>query len=337
MKDRRLDLTPDFRAHIDGVDRTGAMRAALVELRVVTTSDRATDTVEIALADDAAPIDPPPRGSQIDVAIGYAESGGPVEMGRFWHTETDIELAPPSIRIRGTGADLRPSSALKSPRTRAWHDTTLGAIVDAVAAEHALTPRVGAALAATTIAHVDQTSESDLHFLRRLATDYDATAKMADDALVFAPAGEGVAASGAEMPAFALTPRTGALSARVAYRDRPKVASVRAPYWRYVEAAPRFAVAGDGTPAHDLPDPFPDQPRAQSAATARLRQFVRATAQLEAELPGTPELSAGARITTTGWPVPAANGDWIATRVTHSLTPSGFTTSVTASAPTSAE
>ena len=329
-----MDLTPECAVAVAGEDVTDRLRRALAELRVVSTTDRTTDTVEIALAGDpGSVIAAPPTGRELRIALGYRESGL-VDLGRYWHTETEIVCAPQSrVVVRATGADLRPNAPLKLPRTHAWHDTTLGAVLEQIAGRSGLTPRVDAALAALAVPHEDQTAESDLHLMRRLAAVHDATAKVVGPDLVFVRAGTGRAASGAAMPRITLSPSSGVVDLRVSYRDRPKVASARARYWRFVEAAPRHAVAGDGDPPHDLPDLYSDQPTAQAAADAAWRRFRRATGSLEATLPGTPTLSAGASVVTTGWPVPDANGLWTATHVTHSLTGSGgCTTTLTASA-----
>lgn len=325
-------MTPAYAVVADDTDVTGRLRQALAELRVTTTTDRTTDTVEIRLAGDA--VAAPPAGTALRVSVGYAQTGL-IEVGLFLHSETEIELAPASrILIRGTGADLRPDSALKTPRSRAWGNTTLGAIVGEIASEHGLTPAVDAALGATPISHLDQTAESDLHFLRRLAARWDADAKVAAERLLFTAAAAAATASGAPMPPIELTPTSGVTSARVTYRGRPEVSSVRARYVALADAdVLPHVVAGTGDPVHDLPDPYANAAYAQAAADAKLAQLTRAAAQLEATIPGTPTLSAGAPITTTGWPS-AANGRWIATRVTHAITPNGFTTELTATPPT---
>lgn len=320
-------------AVVDGPDVTDHVRRSLVELRAVSTTDRTTDTVEIALsAGDGGVLAAPPTGRELAVSLGYAESGL-VTLGRYWHTETEIECAPsPRIVVRATGADLRRNSALKTPRTRAWHDTTLGAVLDAICSEHGLSPAVDETLAAQVVAHEDQTAESDLHFVRRLAARHDADAKAVGGQLVFAAAGRARSAGGLAMPTVDLSPASGVVALRVSYRDRPSVAAVRAPYWVYVAAAPMHAIAGQGTPAHDLPDPYPDRPTAQAAADAALHGFVRAAGTLEATIPGLPHLSAGCGITTSGWPDATANGRWTATRIAHTLSATtGYTTAITAS------
>lgn len=334
-----MDLTPAWSIVADDQDITERCLSHLAGLRVATTTDRTTDTVEITLAGGTAA--PRPTGSEIRVSLGYAETR-PVDMGAYWHTETEIETAPvPRVVLRATGADLGPQSRIKAPRSRAWDATTLGAVVSAIAAEHGLTADVSAALAAEPIAHIDQSAESDLHLLQRMARRWDAAAKVVGQQLVFAPAGTGRSASNAAMPAIAITPASGVVSCRVTYRDRPQVASVRA---SYVVSRTQggdgpdpiaHAVAGAGDPRYDLPDQYADEPTASAAAAAKLAEFARSGARLEASMPGQPNLSAGSTVTTSGWH-PTANGTWIATRVTHLITTTGYTTDLTATAPTPA-
>ena len=319
-----MDVTPAWALEIDGEDWTARLRPHLASIRVETTTDRATDTLEIEFSGDGA-LAAPPTGRELRPSLGYG--GDPVAMGRFVHTETEIELAPRRVRIRATGADFRPASG-----TRAWHDTTVGAIVEAIAAEHGLTPHVDAALAAQAIAHADQTAESDLHLLQRIATHWDAAAKEIGGDLVLAAAGAARSASGTTLPTLRLTPDAGVSSGRAEYRDRPRYASVRAA-WRDTAANTlRHAVAGAGDPALDLTDPLPDAEQAAAAAKARLAQLRREGATLSATLPGRPELSAGCPIAAAGWGA-LVDGQWIAVRVIHMLRPdAGFTTEFEAAA-----
>lgn len=325
-----MDLTPECAIVVAGVDITERLRAALVELRVESTTDRTTDTVEITLAADGG-VAAPPLGRELRVSIGYRESGL-VDLGSYWHTETEIECAPRSRTVvRATGADLRESSAVKTPRTRAWHDTTLRQILEDIAAEHGLALRIDAALAPVPIAHEDQTDESDMHLIRRLAVRYGGSAKLIGPYLVFAAAGTARSATGGAMPSVDLSPQSSVVDLRATYRERPKVASVRARYWSVGAAASQHATAGSGAPVLDLPDQYPDQQTAAAAARSALARHRRAGARLEATIPGDPTLSAGASIHTTGWPIRTANGTWIAERVTHTLA-THYTTTLTATA-----
>ena len=53
--------------------------------------------------------------------------------------------------------------------------------------------------------HIDQTEESDLHFLSRLSKDHDAISKPVESRLLFVPRGEARSASQQPMPALTLS------------------------------------------------------------------------------------------------------------------------------------
>ena len=323
-----MELTPAYEIVAGGEDWTAAIRRALVELRVESTAERAADSVEIVLGDEAGEVAAPPAGRTLAVRIGYAESGALTDAGEYWHSETEIEFAPRRVTIRGVAADFRASATIKAPRTRAWHDTTVDAIVRAVAAEHGLEPHVAPIYAAAAVPHLDQT-ESDLHLLRRLAAAHDATAKVVGQRLVFAPAAAPSTATGKPMPEIAFTPDTPHSSCRVSYRERPRYSAVRASWIDYRNAATAHETAGAGKPLLDLADPFPSQAQAAAAAEAALRQHARAGAELELDLPGNPALFAGATLIVSNWD-PLANGRWSITRATHTIAPTGYTTTLTA-------
>ncbi|MNE41265.1 phage late control protein GPD [compost metagenome] len=82
--------------------------------------------------------------------------------------------APDVLTIRGKSADLR--GGMNKLRKRSWYQTTVSNIVDQVAAPYQLTPCVGDSLKGQQIDHIDQTNESDLAFLTRLASQCDAIA-----------------------------------------------------------------------------------------------------------------------------------------------------------------
>lgn len=91
-----------------------------------------------------------------------------------------------------------------------------------------LMPSVGATLAGIRLTHIDQTDESDLHFLTRLAERFDAVATVKTGHLIFVPAGQATTASGLEIPPIPLHRQSGdqhryLMAERDAYtgRDRP--------------------------------------------------------------------------------------------------------------------
>ena len=79
------------------------------------------------------------------------------------------------------------------------------------------------------IAHQDQTNEGNLNFLTRLAEEFDAIATIKSKRLLFVARGQGITASGQEIPTFSLTRKSGD-SHRFTINDADNYKAVKA-YW----------------------------------------------------------------------------------------------------------
>ena len=97
-----------------------------------------------------------------------------MDKGTFEVDEVEHQGAPDRISIRARAAEMR--REMRTRKEKSWHDTNIGAIVETIARQNNLTPRVDPGLAAIKVEHIDQTGESDLHFLTRLAKKHDAVA-----------------------------------------------------------------------------------------------------------------------------------------------------------------
>ena len=327
-------MTPAFRITVDGrQDVTEAIRERLLSLRISDLEGYESDAVEIQLDDRGGEIALPRRGAELRVELGYdavPESeqrnglkAGRVLMGRYTVDEVEIAGAPAELIIRGKAADMRAS--LKERKTRAWHQVSLGDVVSTIAGEHGLEPAVARDLARIKLPHVDQTDESDLHLLTRLADRYDAAHKVGDGRLVFARRGAGRSASNRPLDVVRIE-REQARDYRVVLADRPRYQSVRA-YWYDPDAGERVAVtAGRGKPAYALRDNYTDEATARAAAQGRLDALKRAAGSLAITLaPGRPTVTADSPLLLSGFRE-GVNGRWVATSVRHVLTGRGYLT-----------
>src|SRR5699024_6330028 len=115
----------------------------------------------------------PPRGAELRLALGWR--GQPlVERGTYIVDEVEHSGAPDALTIRARSADMR--QGLPGKRTQSWDDLTLGDIIATIAGRHDLAAKTGQTLQGIYLEHIDQTEESDLHFLTRLAERFDAIA-----------------------------------------------------------------------------------------------------------------------------------------------------------------
>lgn len=190
-------MTPSFRIIADRVDVTAAIKDRLLELAVIDVAGVESDEVKLTLDDrrreDGALAELPRIGTRLDVALGYAETAL-IGMGSYVVDEIEISSPPATLSVSAKAADM--SGPMRSPKTRSWENLTLGDVVATIAREHRLVPATDPELASIPIVHIDQTAESDMAFLTRLASHYDAVAKPANGHWVFTKRGQAKSATG---------------------------------------------------------------------------------------------------------------------------------------------
>ena len=320
-------MRPEFRVIADSKDITAAVKDRLLSLRITDEAGFKSDLASLALDNRDGKVAIPRTGVELEILLGYKETGL-VRMGVFKVDGVSVTGPPDALSISARAADMM--SGLKARRTRSWDDTTLGDLVRTVAQEHGSGARVNADLDRVSLPHVDQTEESDMQLLTRLARDNGAVFKPAGGNLVLAPRGEAKSASGAAMPLVQLA-RKDLVSWTMQAADRGKYQGVAA-YWHDHDGAERTAVTvGSGEKLFTLPGTYPDADAATRAAQAKLDAFQRGTATLDLTLVGRPSLGAESRVSVTG--VPGIVGEWIVATAQHTLDGQGLRTELQAETP----
>jgi phage protein D len=197
---------PVFRVEVDGKDVTSTVRGRLISLTLTDNRGFEADQLDLVLDDSDGKLDLPPRGAEVRVAFGWADTGL-VDKGSYTVDEVSHSGAPDTMTIRARSADLR--SGLTTQRERSWHNITLGDLVREIADENGLIPSVVGVLAAQIIDHIDQTNESAANLLSRLAGQFDAIATVKGGKLLFIHAAAGTSASGKPLPAITITRQSG--------------------------------------------------------------------------------------------------------------------------------
>lgn len=311
----------------EGRDVTAVFQDRLLSITVTDNSGEQADEIEIELDDRGNLVEEPRRGVMLTVHLGWmGEALEPV--GRFVVDEAWPEGPPDILKIKGKSADMK--RGLKAARTRAWRETTVGDIVGQIAGEHDLEAAVAGDLAGQAIGHLDQTNESDMHFLTRLGRDYGAVAAPKGGKLVFAPPASGQSVSGRSLQAVTLD-RTDLIRWAGVTADRDAFGTVRARYRDLGKAKTSYARAGGGDPVKTLRTTYPTEAQAKAAAEAELARLGRAEGGVELEMDGRPEIAAQTPITLTGLR-PSLSRRWVATSVEHRLdwSSGGFVTTVRA-------
>jgi phage protein D len=342
-------MKPAFRVTSSGNDITQQIADRLLSIRVQDEAGQKSDTLEITLDDRGQELPLPEQKVQLKVALGYSGAGQSLqEMGTYVIDEVEITHPPATVKIRAKAMEL--SGKFKEQKSRSWHDKTVGQIVSQIAREHGLTPMVHSRYTSRKVDHIDQTAESDAHFLTRLAKLFGATSKPAEGRLVFIPTGEGISSSGR-----ALTPAT---------LDRSQVKDYRATIkdrGAYTHVVAKYTDKATGTEKSlEVPVPnssvggvsfleslfgigsggsskgakyqdrklYPSRAEAQEAARSKGKSLASGTVTIDLTCAGRPDIFAERPITLTGFRDPL-NSTWIIQSVTHELSSGGYTTKIT--------
>ncbi|RJF81139.1 late control protein D [Azospirillum cavernae] len=334
-------MIPVFRLTADRKDITAAIADRLISISYKDEAETKSDRLTLRLDDrprDGSYLAMPSVGTKLEFAIGYKD-GGAVSMGSF--TVDEIKYSGPvaTLEIGAKAAGMETS--FRSPVSKSWNDTTLGAIAEAIAKEHGFTVKADPVLAAVPVRHEDQTNESSMAFLTRLASAHDAVAKPVDGYLVLAPKGQAKAVTGKALPGVTLRPgdltswtysysaRSEAGEADKDGADKPgSKGGTKAVYWDKDTAALNAVTVGD-PPYENVKFVSSNPEKAAADASTKKNEKDREKARFNGSGPGNPRMMAEQRLTLSGFR-PGVPTDWRVTSVEHKLDKGGYTCSLDA-------
>ncbi len=316
-------MRPAWTIRADSTDITAAIRDYLSEMRIEDGIGDKPDSITLTIDGDGVTV--PRTGALLEASIGYRDTPL-VKQGLYKVDEIEVSGPPTRIRITAGAANYR--EKMKAHKSRSWRGRTLGAVINVIAAEHGLKPRIDAELGAIELPHKDQVGESDLHFLRRIARDYGAVVKPADGNLILAKRGQGKSVSGKSIPSITLNAND-VTTWRGAFSERLRFTAVTA-RWHDTDAGHDIDVnVGDRSgPIYTLKQVYRDASAARHAAQAKMEALRRGKASLSITMPGRPAIQAESLLTITD--IAVIRGSWTITKTTHAITSSGFTTSIEA-------
>jgi len=321
-------VKPAFRITHDDEDITARIADRLLSLRVTDEAGITADQFEVVLDNRDSAIAVPETGAVLTVDLGW--TGQPLaRMGQYTVDEIEASGLPRTLRLAGKSADMKAS--LKSWKKRHWFRTTIGKIVETVAAEHGLKPRCADKYALIAIDHTEQLYESDMNLLTRLADQYGAVMKPAGGYLLFMERGAGVTSTGEPLPTVAIAPTDviGNGGWRTSIAERQYYACVGAHLRQKRLGEHQYFYAGKGEPVMYLRHPYRSESDALAAARAKLLQLQRGRTSLSLNLIGNAALCAEMPVQLTGFDA-LTDGEWIVTQAEHRLDAGGFATSLQA-------
>lgn len=343
-------LIPAFRVSLDDNDITTSLEKRLISLTHTDNRGFEADQLDIELDDSDGLLQLPRRGAVLSLALGWRNEPLIVK-GEFTVDEVEHSGSPDRLTVRGRSADFRETLNIK--RERSWHETTVGAVVNEIAARHKLTAALGKELETKQVEHFDQTNESDGSFLMRLAKEYGAIAAIKNGSLLFIRQGQGKTASGKPLPVMTITRSVGD-GHSFSLADRGSYTGVTASWLHTREPKKKEAVQvkrrhrKTTKQATRTPEPkqgeyligtdenvlvlsrtYANRSNAERAAKANWERIQRGAASFSIQLAkGRADLFPELPVKVTGFKQQIDDAAWIITTVTNSINDSGFTTAL---------
>jgi hypothetical protein len=316
--------TPAYVISQDGKDLTSNVAPRLISLSITENRADEADTLDLTLDDSDGKLALPKRGNLLDVAIGWADTGV-VNKGSFRVDEFEHSGAPDTITVRARSASM--TKGMGERKEKSWHNLPIATIVKTIAKNHGLNPKVADVIGKILIPHIDQTHESDMSFLSRLAKRYDAVMNVKSQNLLFLPIGAATTASGKRLESLDIERKDGDRH-RYHVSERENFQGVRAQYWSGKKAEKKSVTVGgeNNTNMKVLPEVYPTQAEAQAAAQAEFNRTQRSQATMSYTLAqGIAELFPELPVNVSGFKPEIDATDWLVKRVRHELSDSGFT------------
>lgn len=318
-------MKPIFKIIADAVDITASINQRLISIKTVDEAGMKSDTCTIDIDDRDGLIELPRKGVKLQVWLGY-EHTGLTRVGTYIVDEVTLAGFPEAISISAKAADMR--SEIKAPKTGFFDNITLGELTNAIAKAHGLIGKAAASMAAVNLGHIDQTQESDMNLLTRLAAQYGGFAKATHDHLIVAKSGESKSVSGEALSDIVINKKQ-ASDYHVSLADRDQYAAVTATY-RDKSSSQEIAVSTSADkPVFTLRHTYDDKVQALDAAKAKLTALTQGASTIDVSLAvGNPNLFAESPLSLIGFRSGITGAGWTTTRVEHSLSSAGFSTRV---------
>ena len=199
-------MKPCFQIINNGKDLAPSYAPYLIELSITDSVTERVDEFCLTLSDVGNTLDLPVKGERVDVSLG--EDGQMIRQGAYIIDGVEIQGSPDQIKITSAAcpfANTGTMKAMQHQQSRSWDNITIGDLVAGIAGEVGMTAAVSPDFAKTTIDHLDQTNESNMNLLTRVAADYGASFKPCDGKLVFSLIGNGKTIDGKAIPALTIT------------------------------------------------------------------------------------------------------------------------------------
>lgn len=288
-------------------------------------SDKA-DELELELDDSDGALQLPKKGVKLNCKIGFKHTEL-IDKGDFIVDETEWSGSPDKITVRASSANFK--SKIKEGKSKSYHRQNFGAIAQQIAKDHNLKLVMTDSLKKISLQHVDQTNESDLNLLTRLAKQQGAEMSVKKDRLLIFKAGSAKTASGKSLPKIGISRRDGDQFSYSEQDRESDYTGVTAGYQDMGKAKRKIEHSGDEGHMKRLKGTFANKEEAKRAADAKMAEIKRKKATFKINLAqGIPQISTESPVQLIGFKREIDALHWIVDKATHTYSTSGLTTQI---------
>jgi Bacteriophage probable baseplate hub protein len=280
-------MTPVFKIEANGEDVTAALQENMSSISFRDEDGNQSDEITIRVLGD---FKRPQYKDELKLWFGYEEQ--PLfYCGSFLVQTSERDLS--GLTITATGADF--SESLKQKRDLSYEKLSLKDIAQMVATRHGL--KFKSDFDDMNLTHLSQTSESDLHLMKRLADEYNGLFSIKNSTLILVKRIKNAKKS-EDIPVFEIDAKE-CSSLSIKHANKMIYNSCTATWHDTKENTVKSITVGDGDPILKLDGQFKTAAEAKAKAEAKLERASRGTKSGSISIYGK-EIYAGSTLKLTG-------------------------------------
>ncbi len=319
-----MTYRPQFQIIANGKDITSAIERSFSELTITDVSGDKADTLSIKL--DGTKIGKlPTKKAALQVSLGFNDRL--YKQGTFYVNSIGESGFPSVVTITATSVPLggkELGTSIQTQRTQSWDSITIADLLKTVSGRNNLNAICNEELGAITLDHIDQTSESDMALMNRLARQYGAVSKVADENWLFLKMGEGKNASGTKSLPVHTISKSSCSNYQFNSNSRTESSSAVAKWQNPNTGETGVVRSGTGEPAFQILYQYPTKEEAQAAADAKAKTLTDGSDTFGFSTEATHQLVkafAEGHVKPEGWRSEISDRNWCIKQITKQLTP----------------
>lgn len=306
---------PLYSITVDGKEISSTGDPRLIQLVVTDEVGFKSDTLSIDFDDSDQALAWPKRGVKIAVKVGL---GFLVDMGVFTVDGTMPSGPPDILRINAKAASYVTGKCMQNRHSGSYENISLLDLAKTIAGKYGLEVMAADGAGKEMLDHVDQTNESDLGFLNRIAQSAGYIVKPCMGKVLLDERFSGKTITGKALEPVEIH-KSMVSNWAASISDKDAYGAIVAEYRDTKAGGIKEFVMGEGEPELRLPHVYANKENAKKGAATKLKNIQQSQGlMIEIGMPTDGTLFSGLPIVLRGFR-DGVNGDYFIQRIVHTL------------------